>query len=291
MARTAKKPSASKSKSKAATSKKVVKTAAAANKGSSQGMVTLQKLYKFNLFSAAANLIFAVLSILFVSKNTVDFTLAHAVKDEIASTSDTVLGPAYTTLATVEIRYLMAVIFLLGAFFSLLLATKLRKVYESGVKNSTSGVRWLLTGITFALILELVSVLGGVSDVFTLKLIAGLILATSILAWLAERENKGSKNNFYAFALSVFTGFIAWLPLAGSLIGTALYGDTAFDWHVYALAVLVLFGFTSIGLSQYRQVRDGISAKGYLQLEGKYVSSDFLIKLAVFAVLLLALHK
>lgn len=291
MARTAKKTTAKKTTRKTAgaksTAKSVSKEAPAAK--NNDGMVTLEKLYKFNIFSAIVNLAFAVLSVLFVSRNTVDFTLAHATKDVLAGS--TTMGPAYKTLATVEIRYLMAFIFVLGAIFSLLLATRLRKSYEAGVKGSASGWRWIFMGISLALILELVSVLGGIGDVFTLKLVGALTFTAAVLAWINERQNKGTKKQYAVFALGVFTGFAAWLPLAGSLLGTALYGVTNFGWYEYTLAVLVLIGSLSIGLNQYRHARDGITAKGYLQLEGKYVSTDFLLKLVVFAVLLIALHK
>jgi hypothetical protein len=294
MARTAKKSTTSKQKTKRASAKAATKKAAAkttVKNISVQKSVTLQKLYKFNLFSAAASLVFAVLSVIFVSKQSVDAIWSYATKDELASTSGAVLGPAYKTLATIEIRYLLAVIFVLSAVFSLLLATKLRNAYETGVKGSAPLVRWIFMGITLALTLEVVSILGGVQDIFTLKLIAGLVLVTTILAWVSEKENKGSKKRYTAFALSVFTGTIAWLPLVGSLIGTAVYGIASFGWHIYALSALVLFGFIIIATAQYRHVRDGISAGGYLQLEGKYLSTDFLIKLAVFAVILLALYK
>ncbi|HEX5456049.1 MAG TPA: hypothetical protein VFW77_01650 [Candidatus Saccharimonadales bacterium] len=291
MARTAKKTTAKKTTKKTAgaksSAKSVSKQAPAAK--NNEGMVTLEKLYKFNLFSTIVNLAFAVLSVLFVSRNTVDFTLAHATKDALSGSS--AMGPAYKILATVEIRYLMAFIFVLGAIFSLLLATKLRKNYEAGVKGSAAGWRWASMGITLGLILELATILGGIGDIFTLKLVGTLTFTAAILAWLNEKQNKGTKKQYAVFALGVFTGFAAWVPLAGSLLGTALYGAANFSWYVYTLAVLVLIGSLSIGLNQYRHARDGVTAKGYLQLEGKYLSTDFLVKLAVFAVLLIALHK
>lgn len=295
MAKTAKKSSKAKIKSKTAsaktTAKKSVSQKVEAKTAKIDRSVTLQKIYKFNLFSAVAYLAFAVLSVILVSKESVSMVLTHATKDELASTSGSVLGPAYRTIATVEIRYLLAVIFVISAIFALLLATRLRKSYEDGVKSSISGLRWVFTGITLALTLELASILGGVEDVMTLKLVAGLILTTTILAWMAERANKGSKKQYAAFGLSLFTGTIAWLPLVGSLVGTTLYGIESFGWHVYALSGFLLVGFISIALSQYKHVRDGVSAKGYLQLEGKYLSTDFVIKLGLFAIILTALYK
>ena len=298
MARTAKKPTAKKSKTKssaARTSRKSVSKKTTAKKPEAKSnlnrTVTLEKLYKFNIFAAVANIIFAVLSVVFLSRESVSAVLTHATKDELASESATVLGTAYKTLLTVEVKYVLATIFLLSAVFSLLLATRLRNNYENGVRNSSSLLRWLFMGIILGLVLEFVTLLAQVEDIMTLKLVAGLIITTTVLAWMAERENSGTKKRYNSFALSIFTGTIAWLPLLGSLIGSAIYGAGNLAWYVYLLSVVVLIGFISICLTQYRQIQQGVTAKGYLQLEGKYLSTDFLIKLAVFVIILVALYK
>lgn len=288
MAKAAKKSSARKSKTKSASVKASAKTASSSKAKKS---VTLDKIYKFNLFAAGANLIFAILSVIFVSKESVNLVLAHATKDELASTSASVLGPAYKIITSVEIRYIMAAIFLISAVFSILFATKLRAKYEAGVSNSTSGLRWLFMGLTLGATLEFASMLAKVEDSMTLKMIGGLIVTTALLSWVAERENKNSKKHYVAFGLSLFTGLLAWLPLLGSLAGTTLYGIESFGWYVYALSALLFAGCISIALANYRHIRDGISANRYLQLEGKYLSTDFLIKFGTFIIILLALYK
>lgn len=294
MARTAKKATTKKSKPKAKASAKTapakVASAKVDKKTSTGAAVTKRRLFNFNIFAAVANLIFAVLSVIFVSRQTVDITTAFATKNDIAA-SGSVLGPAYKTLATVEIRYLLAGIFVISAIFALLLATRLRKNYEDGVANSSSLVRWIFSGISLGLVLAFTTLVGGIGDIAVLILVGGLIFTTCILAWMNERDNKAAKKNYGAFVLSMFTGIIAWLPLAGSLKGTYVYGNTSFDWYVYTLAILILVGFLNFAWNQYKHAKNGISAKGYLQLEGTYLSTDFLIKLVLFAALLLALHK
>lgn len=294
MATTAKKTTAKKTKARSKATAKVAAAKTAEAKATSKNAdrsVTKQRLYNFNLFAALANIIFAVLSVIFVSKQTADITTAYTTKNDLASSAGNVLGPAYKTLATVEIRYLLAGIFVISAILSLLLATRLRKNYEAGVTNSNTLIRWVFTGISLGLILEFITLLGGIGDIATLILAGGLVFTTCVLAWMNERDNKGAKKNYAAFALSLYTGIIAWFPLAGSIKGTYLYGNANFSWYVYALAAVVLVGFISIARNQYRHAKNGVSAKGYLQLEGVYLSTDFLIKLAVLAIVLIALHK
>lgn len=285
---TKKKTTKKASASKASVSKKA--TAKKASAKSSTPMVTLEKLYRFNIFSAVANLGFAVLSVIFLSSASVTLLWAHSTSDNLASTENA-LGPAFNNVFTVEIRYLLAVLFGISAVFSLLLVTRLKSKYEKGVSSKVSAIRWIFLGITSALTLEIVSILGGVTEVATLKLIAGLILVTSLLGWISEVQNKSGAKNFAPFYLSLFTGALAWVPLVSALVGTALYGLENFQWYVYLLAVVVLSGFISIALNQYRYIKSGANASQYLDVEGKYVSSDFLIKLATFVITFIAFYK
>lgn len=282
--KTTTKKAAAKAPAKKAATKKATKPAVK----SSAPMVTLEKLYKFNIFAAVANLGFAVLSVIFLSSTSVSLLLSHSAKDELASTEDA-LGPAFTNLFNVEIRYLLAAVFGLSAIFSLLLATKLRNQYETGIKNKVSTLRWIFLGITSALTLEITSIFAGVTDVTTLKLIAGLVLVTSILGWLSEAQNKSGAKQYAPFYLSLFTGALAWIPLVSSLIGTSLFGIQSFSWYVYVLAAVVLTGFISIALNQYRYIK-GVAGE-YIDVEGRYVSTDFLIRLALFVITFIAFYK
>lgn len=296
MARPAKKTSRAKSSAKTASAKAsskktTAKAAETSRRNNNNNSVTLEKLYKFNLFAAAANLIFAILSVVFLSKESLNIVLTHATKDELAINSVSMLGTAYRTMFTIEIRYILAAIFVLSAVFSLLLATKLRSTYETGVKNSVSAVRWVFMSTIMGATLGLVSMIAGVEDWATLKLVGLLLIVTGVLAWMTERENKGASKQYMAFSLSAVTALMAWLPLVVSLVASTLYGTEAFSWYVYALAALLAAGALSIAMARYRHVRDGISAKGYLQLEGKYVSTQFLVMLGTFAIIMLALHK
>lgn len=284
-----KKTASARTTSKKTTVKKPVAKQAIVSKKASKQMVTIEKLKKFNLFAAAVNAVFAVLSAWLLSNKSADFYLPYSTKDELASLESTVLGPVYEIIASVELRYILAVIFGLSAVFSLLMATSLRVKYEEGVKSKTSGLRWIFLGIVSALSLEFVSLIGGVSDIVTLKMIAGLVLATTLLGWISENQNKAGAKHFAPFYLSLFTGAMAWLPLAVGLIGTTLYGMQSFGWHVYALAAVLLAGFISLAMTQYSYIKNGANNDQYLQVEGKYVSTDFMIRVAFFIVIFIAL--
>jgi hypothetical protein len=253
--------------------------------------VTAEQLMKFNLFAAVSNVLFAVLSVIFMSKATVVTYLPYAAKDEFASTTSTVFGPAFKTLCEVEIRYILAFIFGLSAVFSLLLATRLKKKYESQTANSSSVLRWVFTGVSLGLFLELSSVLAQVNNTVTLKTVGLLVVATSILWVISEGQNKGTKGKFSTFYLSLFTLFIAVMPLVVSLVASAVYGTERFGWHVYAFALAVVAGLLVLSIKQYKYAKNGVSAKSYLELEGKYLSVDYLVKFSTFIIFLIAFLK
>lgn len=279
MAATAKKRSARKPKKTSAASKK--STSPNKNNGA-----TTEKLKKFNIFAGVSSIVFAVLSVVFMSKETIVANLPYATKDAFASTDATIFGPAYKTLCEVEIRYVLAFFFGLSAVFSLLLVTKLRKKYESQLANSSSVIRWIFSGIALALILALSSKVAQVDSTVTLKTTGALVVLTAILWIISERQNKGTKGKLSIYYVSLATLFLAAMPLLVSLVSSGIYGMESFGWHVYALAFTTVFGLGALAFIQYKAIKKGVTAKGYLDLEGKYLSIDYLIKFSAFIILL-----
>ncbi len=292
MVATAKKKTASKSKTKAASKKKTRSASAGSSASSAKAgkKVTLDKLKKFNIFAGVSSAVFAVLSVIFMSKETVVVNLPYGVKDAFASVDSTVFGPAYKTLCEVEIRYILAFIFGLSAIFSLLLATRLRNKYENQVANSVSILRWVFTAVALGLILELSTKLTQVDNIVTLKTTGALVVVTVILWIMSEGQNKTAKGKLSIFYLSLFTLFLAVMPLLTSLVSSGIYGMEWFGWHVYALALATLAGLIALALTQYKAAKKA-SAKSYLELEGKYLSIDYLVKFSTFIILLGAFLK
>lgn len=291
----AKKPAA-KAATKRSTAKKKPTKAAAVSASSSKPAinrpVTLESLYKLHIISAVISAVSALISALLLLPSTTQLVINYLTVDSLASADKVVLAPAARVVWEVELRYLLAGIFVIAAIGSLLLATILRKRYENTVANQTSGFRWLFVGISSALLLEFASILGGVQDLATLKLIAALVLVTSLLSWLAERENKGAANpKWLAYSFALVAGALAWVPLATSMVATPLYGMERFSWYVYAFAGVLLLGFIGFALTLSRQIRVGKASGGYLSAESSYLSIDLAMKVAAIAVIFAALKS
>lgn len=111
---------------------------------------------------------------------------------------------------------------------------------QAGIKNEVSSLRWLALGISGGLTVEFIGLLTGVYDVLVLKATFALLLVTTLLGVIAERDNKNPEKLKLAYGLSLFTGVVAWVPIIGSLIGTALYGSQALEAYVYGVAGVTL---------------------------------------------------
>lgn len=290
----AKKSAAAKSVAKKAPAKKTKSVAkATANKPAQKSKAKvprLQLLKRFHVFSAFVGLLIAVAAVSLMGSKSANLTVSYSAKDPIASSGGTVLGPAIESIATVEYRYLIAGAFVVFALLSVLLATVLRKRYEAGVNNATSGIRWLVTGLVMGILMELVAIFAGVQDVVTLKMIGLLVIVTAALSWLAERENKQSASpKWSAYSLSLLTGFLAWLPMLSAVIATYVYGLERFSWFVYVLILLMLIGGIRFAANSYRYIKQPKNRGEYINWEEKYLSNELFTKLAVAAVLFIAL--
>ncbi len=251
----------------------------------------LDKLRSLHFTSFFGHLVFAGLSLFFLSKASAQLIVSKQTQDIFANTPEVSLAPSYHFLMNLQYRYVLAGLLIIGAVGSLLLATRLRRNYETKVTRGLSGAKWLLIGISLALTLELASFMTGITELFTLKLIGGLVLTGALFAWIYERENfhqvGRSKIALYG---SVFAFILAFIPMVGNLVTTNLYGGQRFAWYVYVLGVI-------LALSVFMQLRTLVKAANvnnklsYVVTEQRYFWTDVATKFFVLLVLLAGIQK
>ncbi len=150
-------------------------------------------------------------------------------------------------------------------------------------------MRWVGWGITSALMVEVVALLSGVSDIFVLKLIAALMLITCALAWVAEKRNKQAGRPAWSeFVVSLFTGSLPWLLIGGYAVGTWVWGLIRYPWYVYALYAVLLVGFTMLTATQYKRINGW---RNTLVVERNYLLVGLFTKAAFAVILILAFQK
>ncbi len=250
------------------------------------------QIKKINIATAVTSAVLAVASATLLATTNVSLWLGYMARDLLNPGEKVVLVPAYKELFSVEIRYILAGIFALSAILAVLLFTKLRANYETTLKARVSGYKWIFVGITAAYLFGVVNLLAGITDLMVLKVVAGLVLVSSLLCWISERENDGAeKKKWLPFVVAVFAGIGAWFPLAGSFFGTAVYGMERFTWAVYALAATLLISFVLYGFNQYYYLSGRKGWKEYLFIERNHLAINFATVLAFGLIAIAALYK
>lgn len=251
----------------------------------------LDKLRSLHLTSFFGHIVFVVLSIFFLSKVSSQLIVGKQTRDIFANTPNVTLAPSYHFIMNLQYRYVLAAVLAIGAVGSLLLATRLRKSYEAKISKGLSGVKWLMIGIGLAILIELASFISGITELFTLKIVAGLVLLGALLAWVYERENyhQTSKSKIGLYG-SILAFVLAFLPMAGNLVTTSLYSGQRFSWYIYVLGLV-------LAISVFVQLRILVKSTGpanklnYAVTEQKYFWVDTTTKFLVLLVLLAGLVK
>jgi hypothetical protein len=275
---TAKKPAVKPAK---VVSAKQTKTSRFATAGT-----TLFSLRRLHIFSIVVFAALAVAAWMLMGNTSSELTVGYLAKDELAT--GTVLAPAVHTLYDVEIRWIVVGISLLSAVLPLLYVTKFERRYGEALKNTRMVPwRWIDFGITMGLILETVALLGGVHDLFVLKLVGGLMVVTCLLGLIAERQNNtAAKPVWSAFYVSLVSGILPWIVIAAYAVSTVVYGSVWSPWYVYALYAATVIGFSLIGLNKKKQLKGTGKWQNYFFVERNYAVLGLLTK-AAFAVILI----
>lgn len=244
--------------------------------------ITNESLKRLNLVAAVAHSIQGVVVLLLsnLSYGNEPITAGYLTKDTLASdgAGETILINATRHLFDLNLEYLLAAMFFISALYHLLSATRWRKAYEFSLKNGVNGLRWIEYGLSMGLLLLVVSLLVGISDIALLLLAFSSILVMGSLAYLREKSNQASKN---VSSLNYWTGVtIGALPLVAILlymVASLIWGNglSTVTYFIFASLALLLAGFA---LNMYLQDQKAGRWKNYLFGERTYIVLSLIAK-------------
>lgn len=286
--KTVKKPatksaSAARASKKSVTTKPVkpVKPAAVAPKSPAAKARNRNPLFNLMAVSVLISTVLAVLAGVFMTQKSYQIFTGLLTKDELASTTTTVLVPAFHTLYDIELRWIVVATMVISALFPLLYLTRLKRLYQTARQERVFLWRWVENGIVGALGLIIISLLSGIQDLATLKLVAGLVVVSSLLSWMAEKQHTIEQRPARAaYWLSIVTGSLPWLLIGVYAVATPVYGlvqNTAFVYGLYAIA---LAGFIATALNLRRYLRGANNTANYESVESNYWKINLLTRTA-----------
>lgn len=267
-------------------STKVTKPVKTSNKSTSS------LLTKLNILSAFISLSLAALAGLLMNNKSYEIVNGLLAKDELASKTSDVLVPAVNHLVDVELRWLVVAILLLSAVIPILHITLFKARYIAALRSRINLLRWIDMAVISTLMLEIVALVSGVQDILVLKLVAGLLVVTCLLGWIAEKRNQQAGRPVWSeVGISLVTGFLPWILIAGYAISTVVHGNVSIPVYVYALYAAVFLGSSALCMNLINHVRRHRGWTNYEVVERNYLIISILTKVAFAAALIAGLQK
>jgi hypothetical protein len=161
--------------------------------------------------------------------------------------------------------------------------------YAMRLRRGEGPVRWLEYSVSASLMIVLIAMLTGVSDVGALVAIAGANAAMILFGWLMERTNRpgtGDRVDWLPFLFGSLIGAVPWVVVTISVVGSASRGEgpPAFVYGIIASLAVLFFSFAVNQALQFARVgpwRRPLTAEwGYIVLS---LAAKSLLAWQVFA--------
>jgi hypothetical protein len=246
-----------------------------------------KQLRWLHISSAVVFTALAVAAGLLMKGVTFPLTIGYQAKDVLAESAGTVFAPATQSIFDIDLRWVLIAVLLLSVTGPLLYVTRLKAWYARAVQNESVPTRWLDLALTGALMVEVVALLSGVNNLFVLKAMAGAIVVTCALGWVAERQHAlRDRGALSTYGISLLSGLLPWFVIVSAAVGTWVNGMVRSPWYVYALYAATFLGFSLIARLQWVHYRGKRQWTNFAAVERDYFVGNFLMKTA-FAVILI----
>ncbi len=225
-----------------------------------------------------------VLAVLALGQGVALFVLSETSKVTVTTnylTEDKLSGidvVAQRTLFDFNILYLLLASLGATAVLHALLASVLRKRYESQVSNGVNVARWIGLSVTVATVMLTISMLAGVTDLSALILIAVASASTGLLAIVREARGTARKATTVA---SILVALAPWIAVALYLIGANKYGDGSVDSYIYVLVASAVVILSLLDVNMYLNNKKTARWADYTYTDRVYMLVNFVLVSAV----------
>lgn len=197
-------------------------------------------------------------------------------------------GPPGTPLEVDKVFFdlpyapVIAAFLLLAAIDHLLTATVARGWYERNLARCVNPARWVEYSISASLMVVLIAMLPGITNLYALIAIFGVNAAMILFGWLMERENPpGQPVTWWAFAFGSIAGAVPWIAITTAIVVSELDGEDGVPGFVYGIFVSLFLLFNCFALNQWLQYRRTGRFADYLYGERAYLVLSLVAKSAL----------
>ena len=276
-------------------STKVTAVKAVANQGKAvqAGRFSWLTINRLLVGATAVYAVLAVAVVFLMEKVAPPVTLTHLTNDPLTSQDGTIFVSASRELFNLDLRWALVALLLMSMVLPVLYLTRLKAYYADRVANRrVIPTRWLDLAVSSALMVEVIALLIGQTDLMMLKMMGASLLVTCALGWLAERQNEAANRPVWsAYTIGVITGISPWVVIGVTKLATLFYGGVRSPWYVYVVCISTVLGFVAIAVNQCLQHRQHKSWANYAIVERNYLLAATLTKVAFVLILLVGLYK
>ncbi len=198
--------------------------------------------------------------------------------DIVLAVTDRGGSPTAGPWLEVSVGVLLAAYFGAAAANHGLSATLLWRTYATELRNGRNRIRWAEYAVSAPILILLVALVTGVTDVSSLVVIGAATLVMIVCGWMQEALNPPGRRTttMVPFWSGVLASAVPWTIVAVQMIGTS--GDHEFGLSVF-LSLFILWA--SFGVNQWLQFRQVGPWSDYLYGEQTYLVLSLVAKSAL----------
>ncbi len=172
----------------------------------------------------------------------------------------------------------------LSAFFHLLIASPLAfGTYAAELRRNRNRFRWVEYAISSTLMIVLISLVTGITDLAALISIAFVNASMILFGWLMEMTNHFDRRTWWTpFWFGCVAGVGPWLAIAAYLyVNVSRDGGEGPPGFVYGIIFTIFFFFNTFAINQFLQYRKVGAWSDYLRGETTYIVLSLVAKSAL----------
>lgn len=238
--------------------------------------VTAGSLRRYNLIAGVLHL--AQMVVVLSLSN--DFTLPIVARYMAGPPGSTFAEPI--TLLDAPIGLTVAIFLGLSASFHLLVASpKFFDRYSAGIEKQHNYFRWVEYSISSSVMIVLIALITGVSDVAAIVAIFGANAAMILFGWLQEKYETPGNGGWLPFIFGCIAGIVPWLGLLFYVLSIGGPADTSAPAFVYGIVISIFIFFNSFALVQWLQYKKVGKWSDYIRGEKTYITLSLIAKSAL----------
>lgn len=238
--------------------------------------LTVQKLRRSNIIAGVLHLSQMIVVLALAN----DFTLPIVARYMEGPPGTTFAEPI--TLLDAPIGLTVAIFLGLSAFFHFLVASpQFFGRYSAGLAQQRNYFRWVEYAMSSSVMIVLIALITGVSDVAAIVAIFGANAAMILFGWLQEKYETPGNGGWLPFIFGCIAGIVPWLALIFYVLSIGGPADTSAPAFVYGIVISIFLFFNSFALVQWLQYKKVGKWSDYLRGERTYITLSLVAKSAL----------